>query len=63
MDLREQNIKRQHDELGINRATLQETDRKCIVCWEPLLTVGEGYAGRTRFICSSQFCNCMYSLV
>ena len=63
MDLREQNIKRQHDQLGIDRATLQEADRKCIVCWEPLLTVGKGYAGRTRFICSSASCNCMYSLV
>ena len=63
MDLRELNIKRQHDKLGIDLASLKSTDRECPVCREKSLRIlGEGYDNRTNYICSNKKCNCLSSL-
>ena len=63
MDYRQRNIKRQHDELGINIASLESSDHKCVVCAERSLRIlGEGFDKRTKYICSNKFCNCQFSL-
>ena len=63
MDLRELNIKRQHDELGIVLASLESSDRECPICRKKSLRIlGEGFDNRTNYICTNKHCNCRNSL-
>ena len=63
MDYRQQNINAQLERDGIVIASLKVADKKCVVCAEKALRIiGDGFDGRTNYICTNKICNCQYSL-
>jgi len=63
MDYRQKNINDQLDRDGIVIASLKVADKKCVVCAENSLRIlGNGFDGRTKYICTNKICNCRFSL-
>ena len=63
MDYRQQNINTQLERDGIVIASLKVADKKCVVCAEKALRIiGDGFDGRTNYICTNKVCNCRFSL-
>ena len=63
MDYRQQNINAQLERDGITLALLKVADKKCVVCAEKALRIiGDGFDGRTNYICTNNICNCRFSL-
>ena len=63
MDYRQKNINDQLERDGIVIALLKVTNKKCVVCAEKTLRIiGDGFDGRTNYICTNNICNCRFSL-